>query len=96
MNRWLERFELADRRDSKIQTLSKGMSQKVQFISTVIAEPELIILDEPFSGLDPVNMEAMRQAILDLSKRGSDGDLLDPRHDGRRADLRPRVHDLQG
>jgi ABC-2 type transport system ATP-binding protein len=71
MNRWLERFELADRRDSKIQTLSKGMSQKVQFISTVIAGPELIILDEPFSGLDPVNMEAMRQAILDLSGAGA-------------------------
>ena len=71
MDRWLERFELADRRDAKIQTLSKGMSQKIQFISTVIAGPELIILDEPFSGLDPVNMETMRQAILDLSHGGA-------------------------
>ena len=71
MDRWLERFELADRRDARIQTLSKGMSQKVQFISTVIAGPELIILDEPFSGLDPVNMESMRQAILDLSHAGA-------------------------
>jgi len=71
MNLWLERFELADWRDAKIESLSKGMSQKIQFISTVITGPELIILDEPFSGLDPVNLEAMRQAILELAQGGS-------------------------
>lgn len=71
MDQWLERFGLADRRDAKVETLSKGMSQKIQFISTVIGEPELIILDEPFSGLDPVNLEVMRKAILELRKEGA-------------------------
>ena len=71
MDDWLERFELADRRNAKIESLSKGMSQKVQFISTVLSRPELIILDEPFSGLDPVNLEVVRRAILDLAEEGS-------------------------
>ena len=69
--RWLERLGLADRIDSKIETLSKGMSQKVQFISTVVARPELVILDEPFSGLDPVNAELMRAAVLELANDGT-------------------------
>jgi ABC-2 type transport system ATP-binding protein len=69
--RWLERLGLADRIDSKIETLSKGMSQKVQFISTVVARPELVILDEPFSGLDPVNSELMRAAVLELAGDGT-------------------------
>jgi ABC-2 type transport system ATP-binding protein len=68
---WLERFELQQWANKKIDALSKGMSQKVQFIATVITEPELLILDEPFSGLDPVNMEIMRSAVLDMQKRGS-------------------------
>ncbi len=68
---WLERLELADWADKKVQTLSKGMSQKVQFIATVVAKPELVILDEPFSGLDPVNMEVLRHAILDLQAQGT-------------------------
>ena len=68
---WLERLALTDWRDKKIETLSKGMSQKIQFISTVIAKPELIILDEPFSGLDPVNLEVLRTAILELVKEGT-------------------------
>ena len=68
---WLERFELTEWVDKKTEQLSKGMSQKVQFISTVIAKPELVILDEPFSGLDPVNLEVLRAAILELSKAGS-------------------------
>lgn len=70
-DRWLERLELSDWRDAKIESLSKGMSQKIQFISTVISKPELIILDEPFSGLDPVNLEVLRTAILELIANGS-------------------------
>jgi ABC-2 type transport system ATP-binding protein len=67
---WLERLELAGRASAKVETLSKGMSQKVQFIATVIPEPRLLILDEPFSGLDPVSADAIRSAILDLRRRG--------------------------
>jgi ABC-2 type transport system ATP-binding protein len=61
---WLERMGLAEWRDGKVETLSKGMQQKVQFITTVIHEPELLILDEPQSGLDPVNQEVLRDTIL--------------------------------
>jgi ABC-2 type transport system ATP-binding protein len=68
---WLERMGLADRIDAKIDTLSKGMSQKVQFVATVVAEPELVILDEPFSGLDPVNREVLKDAVLDLKRAGA-------------------------
>src|SRR5262249_22214527 len=57
INAWLERMGLADWGDKKIEALSKGMSQKVQFIATVVSRPELILLDEPFTGLDPVNTE---------------------------------------
>ncbi len=68
---WLERFDLAKWADKKIETLSKGMSQKVQFIATVVAEPRLVILDEPFSGLDPVNADVLRDAVLELHRKGS-------------------------
>nr|NQU93762.1 ATP-binding cassette domain-containing protein [Bacteroidota bacterium] len=68
---WLERFELTDWSDKKVETLSKGMSQKVQFISTIIDRPEIIILDEPFSGLDPVNAEVIKSAVLELQSSGS-------------------------
>jgi ABC-2 type transport system ATP-binding protein len=68
---WLERLELADWGDKKIETLSKGMGQKVQFISTIVAKPELIILDEPFTGLDPVNVEVIKDAVLDLRTQGA-------------------------
>jgi ABC-2 type transport system ATP-binding protein len=67
INEWLERLDLTRWADRKLDTLSKGMSQKVQFIAAVIARPPLLILDEPFSGLDPLNMEWMRQAILELN-----------------------------
>jgi ABC-2 type transport system ATP-binding protein len=70
-DRWLERMELSEWRDAKIESLSKGMAQKIQFISTVITRPELIILDEPFSGLDPVNLEVMRKAVLELARGGA-------------------------
>ncbi len=68
---WLERMGLSEWANKKVQTLSKGMAQKVQFIATVIGRPELVLLDEPFSGLDPVNMEVLREAILDLRKQGA-------------------------
>ena len=57
--------------DKKVETLSKGMAQKVQFIATVVAKPELVLLDEPFSGLDPVNAEVLREAILGLRRDGA-------------------------
>jgi ABC-2 type transport system ATP-binding protein len=68
--RWLDRLDLAGRASAKLMTLSKGMSQKVQFIATVIPQPKLVILDEPFSGLDPVSADAIRSAILDLRRHG--------------------------
>ena len=71
VKRWLERLDLADWATKKIETLSKGMSQKVQFIATVVAGPDLVILDEPFSGLDPVNTDVIREAVLDLQTSGT-------------------------
>lgn len=68
---WLARLDLSNWANSKVEALSKGMAQKIQFISAVIAEPELVILDEPFSGLDPVNLDILREAVLDLRRRGS-------------------------
>lgn len=70
VNAWLERLGLAQRADDKVETLSKGMSQKVQFIATVIPEPKLLILDEPFTGLDPVSADSIRGAVLEMRKRG--------------------------
>ncbi|HEU0299029.1 MAG TPA: ATP-binding cassette domain-containing protein [Longimicrobium sp.] len=69
-DRWLERMGLADWRGAKVETLSKGMQQKVQFITTVVHQPELLILDEPHSGLDPVNQEVLRDTILDARGQG--------------------------
>ena len=68
---WLDRFELTPWGSKKIETLSKGMSQKVQFIASIIARPRLLILDEPFSGLDPVNTEVIRSTVLELQKQGT-------------------------
>ncbi|HUT23035.1 MAG TPA: ATP-binding cassette domain-containing protein [Sumerlaeia bacterium] len=68
---WLERFDLAGWANKKVEALSKGMSQKVQFIAAVVTRPELVILDEPFSGLDPVNTDAVRAAVLDLRAQGT-------------------------
>ncbi len=67
---WLERLGLGHTIKKKCEELSKGMQQKVQFIATLIHEPELIILDEPFSGLDPVNARTMRELIVELSDAG--------------------------
>ena len=71
IKKWLDRFQLTDWAEKKVQALSKGMSQKVQFISTIISKPRLVILDEPFSGLDPVNADALRDAVLDLRRAGT-------------------------
>ncbi len=68
---WLRRLQLSDWADKRIDQLSKGMAQKVQFISAVVAKPKLLILDEPFSGLDPVNAESLRDAILELRRQGA-------------------------
>lgn len=68
---WLKRFDIEDWWNKKVQDLSKGMQQKIQFISTVIHQPELIILDEPFSGLDPVNTNLIRNEIDQLRERGA-------------------------
>jgi len=66
----LERFGLGEWTDKRCETMSKGMGQKVQLLGTLIHDPELVILDEPFSGLDPVNMEMMRDTIVQLSREG--------------------------
>jgi ABC-2 type transport system ATP-binding protein len=68
---WLGRMGLSDWIDRKIDALSKGMAQKVQFIAAVLAKPDLVILDEPFSGLDPVNAEVIKDAVLDLRRDGT-------------------------
>jgi ABC-2 type transport system ATP-binding protein len=69
--RWIKKFEITDWWNKKVEDLSKGMAQKVQFISTVMHEPKLIILDEPFSGFDPVNAHLITQEILELKEKGS-------------------------
>jgi len=68
---WMARLEMQGWGDKKIETLSKGMSQKVQFVGAVVARPDLLILDEPFSGLDPVNAEALKDAVLEMRRRGA-------------------------
>ena len=70
IDRWLARFELTDKRDAKVEELSKGNQQKVQLIGTLLHEPDLIILDEPQSGLDPVNMVLVRNLLRDLRDEG--------------------------
>jgi ABC-2 type transport system ATP-binding protein len=67
---WLRRVELLDYKDRKVEELSKGMQQKLQFVTTIINEPNLLILDELFSGLDPLNMELIKEIILELKESG--------------------------
>jgi len=67
----LERIELADWRYKRVEALSKGMSQKLQFVVTILHRPELVILDEPFSGLDPINMEMLKNLVMDLRREGT-------------------------
>lgn len=67
---YLDRFSLLDRKDSKVEDLSKGNQQKIQFISTILHEPEFIVLDEPFSGLDPINTNLLKEIILEMKQKG--------------------------
>jgi ABC-2 type transport system ATP-binding protein len=71
VNYWLEKFEISSWKNKKIEDLSKGMAQKIQFIATVIHEPRLLILDEPFSGFDPVNAAMLKNEILELKNGGT-------------------------
>jgi ABC-2 type transport system ATP-binding protein len=71
IDEWLARLGMAGWGDRKIETLSKGMSQKVQFVAAIVSRPELLILDEPFSGLDPVNAEALKDAVLEVRRHGT-------------------------
>ncbi|WP_107039001.1 ABC transporter ATP-binding protein [Brumimicrobium mesophilum] len=70
MEYWLERFGIREWRKKRIEELSKGMAQKVQFICTVLHEPDVLILDEPFSGFDPINIELIRKELLNFKKKG--------------------------
>lgn len=70
IERWLERFELTEKRDAKVEELSKGNQQKIQLIATLLHDPDLIILDEPQSGLDPVNMVLVRNLLQELKGEG--------------------------
>jgi ABC-2 type transport system ATP-binding protein len=71
IDEWMQRMELPGLVDRQIETLSKGMSQKVQFIAAVVSNPSLLILDEPFSGLDPVNAQVLKDAVLEMRRRGA-------------------------
>jgi ABC-2 type transport system ATP-binding protein len=68
---WIDRMSLGSWLDKPVEALSKGMAQKVQFIAAVVAQPQLLILDEPFSGLDPVNADVLREAVLDVRRAGT-------------------------
>ena len=70
IDEWLARVKLAEWKNKRAMELSKGMQQKIQFITAVIHDPDLLILDEPFSGLDPVNVELMKEIVLDLKRAG--------------------------
>jgi len=70
MDGWLERMQLAEYKLKKVEELSKGMQQKLQFITTIIHDPEIVILDEIFSGLDPLNIELIKGILLDLKRQG--------------------------
>ncbi len=67
---WLEKFKIQNWREKRIEELSKGMAQKVQFICTVLHEPKLLILDEPFSGFDPINVELIKQELIEMKSKG--------------------------
>lgn len=85
INYWLDRLDLKAYKEKKVETLSKGMRQKLQFIATILHQPEIIILDEPFGGLDPVNADIMKDVILELQKKGST--IIFSTHDMNTAEL---------
>ncbi|MFP4525934.1 MAG: ABC transporter ATP-binding protein [Bacteroidales bacterium] len=71
LKEWFEKFEIQDWWEKKVEELSKGMQQKVQFITTVVHEPQLLIFDEPFSGFDPINANMLKNEVLELKKKGA-------------------------
>ncbi|MHC9000417.1 ABC transporter ATP-binding protein [Enterococcus bulliens] len=71
IDEWMDKFQVKGKKTDKVKSLSKGNQQKVQLIATLIHEPKLVILDEPFSGLDPVNAELLKNGILELKEKGS-------------------------
>ena len=71
LKEWFDKFEISGWWDKKVEELSKGMQQKVQFITTIIHEPDILIFDEPFSGFDPINANLLKEAILDLRDKGA-------------------------
>jgi ABC-2 type transport system ATP-binding protein len=70
VDEWLERFRIPDYRDRKVEELSKGNQQKIQFIAAILHDPDILIMDEPFSGLDPVNVGLLKEAFLQMRDRG--------------------------
>jgi ABC-2 type transport system ATP-binding protein len=70
VDEWMERFHVKGKKTDKVKTLSKGNQQKIQLIAALIHEPQLVILDEPFSGLDPINTELLKKSIIDLKRKG--------------------------
>ena len=70
VSRWLKRIELESTADKKVEELSKGMQQKLQFVASIISNPEILILDEPFAGLDPINLELVKMILLELRDEG--------------------------
>ncbi|HEV2581564.1 MAG TPA: DUF4162 domain-containing protein, partial [Ktedonobacteraceae bacterium] len=70
LTEWLERFQISANRKKKIEELSKGNQQKVQFLATILHDPTILVMDEPFSGLDPVNANVLKEAFLEMHRRG--------------------------
>ncbi len=70
LNEWLERFQITEYRKKKVEELSKGNQQKIQFLAAIVHDPTILIMDEPFSGLDPVNAIILKEAFLEMCKRG--------------------------
>ena len=71
LKQWFEKFDIIDWWGKKVEELSKGMAQKIQFIVTILHKPDLLIFDEPFSGFDPINVNLLKEEILNLQKNGS-------------------------
>ncbi|HVB23332.1 MAG TPA: ATP-binding cassette domain-containing protein [Ktedonobacteraceae bacterium] len=70
LDEWLERFQITDYRKKKVEELSKGNQQKIQFLATILHDPQILIMDEPFSGLDPVNANILKDALLEMHQQG--------------------------
>jgi ABC-2 type transport system ATP-binding protein len=92
----LERMGLEDRAESKVRDLSRGMQQRLQVIASVVHDPELVFLDEPFQGLDPVNVERVKEFITDLQREGEDGRPQHPPDEPGGGALRPYSADPPG